>query len=66
MADSIVGEDAVAFHVIGGNQDDMVSIKRISRQRFLQARRCPWRINEPANVRRVQLAPNGKLSADEA
>lgn len=60
-----VGEDAIAFHVIGGNQDDMVSIKRISRQRFLQARRCPWRINEPANVRRVHLAPNGKLSADE-
>lgn len=61
-----VGEDAGAFHVIGGNQEDMVSIRRFSRKRFLQARRCPWRINEPANIRRVQLASNGKLSVDEA
>lgn len=61
-----VGEDAAAFHVLGGNTDDRVSIKRFDRQRFLQARRCPWRINQPANVRRVMLAPNGKLSDNEA
>jgi uncharacterized protein (TIGR02594 family) len=61
-----VGEDAEAFHVIGGNQDDTVSIKRISRKRLLQARRCQWRINEPANIRRIQLTSNGKLSVDEA
>lgn len=61
-----VGEDAEAFHVLGGNQEDMVNIRRFSRGRLLEARRCPWRINEPANVRRVLLASNGKLSADEA
>jgi uncharacterized protein (TIGR02594 family) len=61
-----VGEDDEAFHLIGGNQGDKVSIKRLSRTRLLQARRCPWRINQPANVRRVLLVPNGGLSADEA
>lgn len=61
-----VGEDDAAFHLIGGNQADKVSIKRLSRSRLLQARRCAWRINQPANVRRVRLAPNGELSADEA
>lgn len=61
-----VGEDATAFHVLGGNQDDRVSIKRLERTRLLEARRCPWRINQPFNVRSVQLAPNGKLSTDEA
>ncbi len=61
-----VGEDATAFHVIGGNQEDRVSIKRLGRDRLLQARRCPWRINQPANVRRVMLAAGGALSTDEA
>jgi hypothetical protein len=61
-----VGEDDAAFHVIGGNQEDKVTVKRLSRDRLLQARRCPWRINQPANVRRVLLAPSGRLSIDEA
>ena len=61
-----VGEDAAAFHVIGGNQEDKVTIKRLGRDRLLQARRCPWRINQPANVRRVPLAANGGLSGNEA
>ena len=34
-----VGEDDTAFHVIGGNQEDRVSIKRLGRDRLLQARR---------------------------
>jgi uncharacterized protein (TIGR02594 family) len=61
-----VGEDEAAFHVIGGNQEDKVTLKRLGRDRLLQARRCPWRINQPANVRRVLLAPSGGLSTDEA
>lgn len=61
-----VGEDDTAFHVIGGNQEDRVSIKRLGRDRLLQARRCPWRINQPANVRPVRLAASGGLSNDEA
>lgn len=61
-----VGEDSTAFHVIGGNQGDKVSITRLQRDRLLQARRCPWRINQPANVRQVTLASTGKLSVNEA
>lgn len=61
-----VGEDADAFHVLGGNQGDRVSIKRIAKNRLLGIRRCPWRINQPANVRVVKLAAGGNLSMDEA
>ena len=55
-----VGEDKDAFHILGGNQSDMVNIKRVSRSRLLGSRRCPWRINQPANVRVVELSTSGK------
>ena len=61
-----VGEDAEAYHVLGGNQSDRVVIKRIAKNRLLGARRCPWRINQPAAVRPVVLAANGALSTNEA
>ena len=61
-----VGEDGTAFHVLGGNQDDRVSIKRIAKNRLLGIRRCPWRVNQPANVRPVVLAASGALSTNEA
>ncbi|MEN6302242.1 MAG: TIGR02594 family protein [Armatimonadia bacterium] len=61
-----VGEDDEAYHVMGGNQGDRVSIKRISKSRLLGIRRCPWRINQPANVRPIKLAASGTLSTNEA
>lgn len=61
-----VGEDATAFHVLGGNQSDQVSIARIAKSRLIQARRCPWRVAQPKNVRRVMLASTGALSTNEA
>lgn len=61
-----VGEDATAYHVLGGNQSDRVMIKRIAKARLLGIRRCPWRVNEPANVRVVKLAASGSLSTNEA
>lgn len=60
-----VGEDREAFHVLGGNQSDRVMIKRIARNRLIDVRRCPWRINQPGNVRRVALAASGALSTNE-
>lgn len=60
-----VGEDADCYHVHGGNQSDRVSIKRIARGRLIEARRCPWRINQPANVRRVHLSATGAISVNE-
>jgi uncharacterized protein (TIGR02594 family) len=61
-----VGEDRDAFHVLGGNQSDRVSFTRIVKSRLLGARRCPWRVNQPGNVRRVVLASSGALSTNEA
>ena len=61
-----VGEDASAFHVLGGNQSDRVMIKRIAKARLLGVRRCPWRINQPGNVRVVRLSGGGSLSTNEA
>ena len=61
-----IGDDPQAFHVLGGNQSDRVMIKRISNTRLLGARRCPWRINQPAAVRPVVLSANGALSINEA
>lgn len=60
------GEDREAFHVLGGNQGDRVSIARVAKSRLLGARRCPWRVNQPGNVRRVVLASSGALSTNEA
>jgi len=61
-----VGEDMNAFHVLGGNQGDRVSIKRIDRTRLLGARRCKWRIAQPSNVRAVLLSPAGAMGGSEA
>jgi uncharacterized protein (TIGR02594 family) len=61
-----VGEDDTAYHVLGGNQSDRVMFKRIAKNRLLGIRRCPWRVNQPGNIRAVTLAANGSLSQNEA
>ncbi|WCT75049.1 TIGR02594 family protein [Sphingomonas naphthae] len=60
-----VGEDANAFHVLGGNQGDRVCILRIAKARCVAVRRPPMSI-PPASVRPFQLAAAGALSKDEA
>lgn len=54
-----VGEDATAFHILGGNQADQVCFERHAKADLMGARRCPWRVAQPANVRRVFLSPEG-------
>jgi len=61
-----VGEDSRSYYVLGGNQSDQVMIKRIAKARLLGVRRCPWRVNQPANVRPIRLALGGALSSNEA
>jgi len=61
-----VGEDATAYHVLGGNQGDAVSIARVAKDRCLAVRRCPWKLAQPANVRPIRLAAGGALSTNEA
>lgn len=61
-----VGEDVMSYHVLGGNQSDAVTVTRISRSRFHKARRSPFELGQPDNVRSVILSQTGKLSANEA
>ncbi|MFJ7441079.1 TIGR02594 family protein [Methylorubrum thiocyanatum] len=61
-----VGEDASAYHVLGGNQSDQVCVSRIAKARCIAVRRCPWKLAQPSNVRPVRLAAGGALSTNEA
>jgi len=60
-----VGEDSTAYHVLGGNQGDKVSVVRIAKSRLSQARR-PQYNSQPTNIRKITLASNGALSTNEA
>ena len=59
-----VGEDAEAYHVLGGNQGNAVTITRISKNRVYAIRRPVYK-NEPDNVRKIKLAATGQLSTNE-
>lgn len=59
-----VGEDASAYHVLGGNQGNAVNVTRISKARCIASR---WPRGEPVIGAPVLLAMNGKpLSRNEA
>jgi uncharacterized protein (TIGR02594 family) len=59
-----IGEDAQAFHILGGNQSDSVCVARVRRDRLLQARWPATADSLPAV--QVQLAAGGTLSTHEA
>lgn len=65
-----VGEDAGKkseyFHILGGNQDDQVSIKRKLKSQMIATRRCPWRVNQPPNVRKIFISATGPVSQRES
>jgi uncharacterized protein (TIGR02594 family) len=61
-----VGEDTTAFHVIGGNQGDRVSIARIAKARLYIARRPIYTVGQPPNIRRIIISSDGILSTDES
>lgn len=60
-----VGEDSRAFHVLGGNQSDLVCITRIARARLFAARRPVYR-QMPVTAKPWLLAAAGGLSRNEA
>jgi len=60
-----VGEDSTHYHVLGGNQNNSVSVSRIAKIRLNQARRTAWKIAQPASVRKVQLEPKGVITENE-
>lgn len=58
-----VGEDATAYHILGGNQGDAVNVKRFAKSRFLAAR-WPASAPPPAGKARL-LRADGRLSVNE-
>ena len=60
-----IAEDSAAYHVLGGNQGDKVSIVRIGKDRLHSARRPAYN-NQPTNIRIVKVASSGSLSTNEA
>lgn len=57
------GEDATAYHVLGGNQSNSVSVARIAKDRLLEAR---WpRTAGSLKPRKVSLKADGSLSSNE-
>jgi len=61
-----VGEDESCYHVLGGNQSNMVNTTRILKSRCIAIRRCPWKILQPSNVRVIKLNTKGNISTNEA
>lgn len=61
-----VGEDKTAYHVLGGNQGDKVSIVRILKSRCIGIRRTAWGKAQPVNVRVINLDAVGNVSENEA
>jgi uncharacterized protein (TIGR02594 family) len=59
-----IGEDAVCYHVLGGNQSDRVCITRIEKKRLYTVRR-PNYISQPTNVRVIILSAAGAISTNE-
>nr|WP_276046551.1 MULTISPECIES: TIGR02594 family protein [unclassified Sphingomonas] len=59
-----VGEDLAAYHVLGGNQGDAVTIARIAKSRCIARR---WPTDRSVIGRPVQMAAKGKpISSAEA
>ncbi len=61
-----VGETKTTYKVFGGNQGNAVGFTDIKKERLLAARRCPWKIAQPAGVRPVHFTSAGPISGNEA
>ena len=60
-----VGEDATAYHVLGGNQGNKVSITRIEKSRCIAVRRPVYNVR-PATVMPIRRSAKGAVSRNEA
>ncbi|MES3101255.1 TIGR02594 family protein [Sphingomonas faeni] len=58
-----VGEDAKAYHVLGGNQGDEVTIARVAKERCIARR---WPADRAVIGKPVQMAASRPISIDEA
>lgn len=60
-----IAEDATAYHVLGGNQGNRVSITRIEKSRCIAVRRPIYNV-KPATVKPYKVAATGLVSKNEA
>jgi uncharacterized protein (TIGR02594 family) len=60
-----VAEDKTAYHVLGGNQSNAVTIARIAKNRCIAVRR-PDYVRPPFSIGRYHVSAGGTLSTDEA
>ncbi|WP_380784415.1 TIGR02594 family protein [Sphingomonas sp. R86520] len=58
-----VGEDAKAYHVLGGNQGDAVTIARVAKDRCIARR---WPPGRPVIGKPVQMTASKPISSAEA
>lgn len=58
-----VGEDATAYHVLGGNQSNAIGVTRIAKDRLLGAR---WPLTDNLSTVAISKIANGGLSTNEA
>lgn len=54
-----IGESKDNFFVYGGNQSDKVGFEWVHKSRLFAARRAPWRVSQPDNVRKIELSDSG-------
>ncbi len=60
-----VAEDATAYHVLGGNQSNRVSVTRVEKSRCIARRRPVYNV-KPDSVKPYRVAAGGALSRNEA
>lgn len=60
-----IAEDEKAYHVLGGNQSDAVTITRIAKVRCIAARRPIYNV-QPKTVKPYFVKAEGTLSSNEA
>jgi len=58
-----IGESKDNFLIYGGNQGDKVGFEWIGKNRCIARRRAPWRVSQPASVRKIYLDDNGAVLA---
>lgn len=60
-----IAEDAEAYHVLGGNQGNRVSITRVAKDRCIAIRRPPYLV-APKSVKPYRVSAAGSLSRNES
>lgn len=58
-------EDDTHYHILGGNQDNAVNIRRRPKTSLYMARRPIWKVKQPKEVQRVFVSPKGGLVGSE-